>query len=405
MPDPTALRLEFPVFHHHPRLAYLDNAATTQKPRMVIEAERHFYEYQNANPHRGIYPLAEAATAIYEGTREKVRAFLNARHSREIVFTRSATESINLVANSYAQEQLEAGDALVVSALEHHSNLIPWQQVCLQQKARLLVIPISRDGVLDLSVLPAFFRDYRVRLLAIAQASNSLGTINPVQEIIAQSHRAGVPVLVDAAQSAGNFLLDVQALGADFLAFSAHKMFGPTGVGVLYGKAELLDAMPPWQFGGEMIRDVTFERTVFADSPQKFEAGTPNIAGVAAFGAAIDFLAGLDRAQWQNHTQCLLDYATDALMRIPGLEIIGRAPEKIAVLSFTLDGVHPHDIASILGDQDICIRAGHHCTQPLMDVLELPGGTARASFAFYNTEEEVDRLVEGVKAVSRLMLG
>lgn len=400
--DPYLLRREFPVFEHHPGLVYLDNAATTQKPRAVLDAERNFYERQNANAHRGIYPLAADATASYERVREKVRFFLNARHSREVIFTSGTTASINLVAQSFALPLLEPGDAVVVSALEHHANLIPWQQACLQRGARLLVVPVDRAGVPGWQVLPGFFRENRVRLLALTHVSNSLGTINPLPELIALAHQHGVPVLVDAAQSAASLPLDVQALDVDFLAFSAHKLFGPTGVGVLYGKTELLEAMPPWQFGGGMIRDVTFEQTRFAPIPQRFEAGTPNLAGVAGFGAALDFLNGLDRDALYRHTRSLLARAAEALSRIPGLTLVGTAPEKTAILSFVLDGIHPHDIATILGDRQLCIRAGHHCTQPLMDSLGLPG-TARASFAFYNTEADVEALEEGVKAVVRVL--
>lgn len=396
------MRENFPIFEHYPGLVYLDSAATTQKPRVVIEAERYFYEWQNANVHRSIYPLAEMATAAYENTREKTRAFLNAREACEIIFTSGATAGINLAAQSFAGECVEEGDAIIISAMEHHSNLIPWQQVCLRKKADLLVIPLTRDGVLDLNVLPAILQQYRVKLLAVTHISNTLGTINPIAEIIDLAHRHNVPVLVDAAQSASLHRLDVQALDVDFLVFSGHKTFGPTGVGVLFGKKALLEQMPPWQFGGEMIRDVAFDCTVFAGLPQKFEAGTPNIAGVAAFGAALDFITRLDREAVTGHSQALLEYATAEMSRIPGLEIIGRAKEKSGILSFVLHGVHPHDIATILGEQQICIRAGHHCTQPLMDVLKLPA-TARASFSIYNTEEDVARLVSGIKQVQRLM--
>lgn len=396
------MRENFPIFEHYPGLVYLDSAATTQKPRVVIEAERYFYEWQNANVHRGIYPLADKATAAYENTREKARAFLNAREVGEIIFTSGATAGINLVAQSYAAGSLQEGDVVIISAMEHHSNLIPWQQVCLQKKARLLVIPVTPDGALDLSALPAMLRENRVKLLAVTHISNTLGTINPIAGIIALAHQYSVPVLVDAAQSAASHRPDVQALDADFLVFSAHKMFGPTGVGVLYGKKALLEQMPPWQFGGEMIRDVTFDCTVFAGLPHKFEAGTPNIAGVAAFGAALDFIISLDREAITGHNKALLEYATGEMSRIPGLEIIGRAKEKSGILSFVLHAAHPHDIATILGEQQICIRAGHHCTQPLMDALELPA-TARASFSIYNTEEDIVRLVAGIKQVQRLM--
>lgn len=396
------MRQAFPIFEHYPGLIYLDNAATTQKPGTVIEAGRYFYEWQNANVHRSIYPLAALATEAYENTREKTRSFLNARASREIIFTRGATESINLVAQSYAGKWLQEGDAVVISAMEHHSNLIPWQQVCLRKNARLLVIPVNPDGTLDMSRLPELLQQNRVKLLAITHISNALGTINPIGEIIALAHRHGVPVMVDAAQSAASMSLDVQALDVDFLTFSSHKMFGPTGVGVLYGKSALLEQMQPWQFGGEMIRDVTFEQTAFAALPQKFEAGTPNIAGVAAFGAALDFILATGRENIAEHSRALLDYATEEMNKIPGLTIVGQAREKSGILSFTLAEAHPHDIATILGERQVCIRAGHHCTQPLMDFLELPG-TARASFSVYNTEEDVAQLVQAVREVQRLM--
>lgn len=396
------MRHHFPIFSHYPDLVYLDSAATTQKPHAVMEAERYFYEWQNANVHRSIYPLAAKATEAYEDTREKTRAFLNAREAREIIFTSGTTAAINLVAHSFAGEQLEEGDAILISAMEHHANLIPWQQICLRKKARLLVLPISREGELELDVLPAMLREHRVKLLAVTHISNTLGTINPIADIIDEAQRHGVPVLVDAAQSAASYPLDVQALDADFLVFSSHKLFGPTGVGVLYGKAALLEQMPPWQLGGEMIRDVSFDKTDFAGIPRRFEAGTPNIAGVVAFGAALDFINSLDREAVAAHNNRLLLYATDELNRIPGLEIIGRAREKSAILSFILGSAHPHDIATILGERQICIRAGHHCTQPLMDFLELPA-TARASFSIYNTEADVARLAEGVKAVQRLL--
>lgn len=396
------MRHHFPIFSHYPDLVYLDSAATTQKPHAVMEAERYFYEWQNANVHRSIYPLAAKATEAYEDTREKTRAFLNAREAREIIFTSGTTAAINLVAHSFAGEQLEEGDAILISAMEHHANLIPWQQICLRKKARLLVLPISREGELELDVLPAMLREHRVKLLAVTHISNTLGTVNPIADIIDEAQRHGVPVLVDAAQSAASYPLDVQALDADFLVFSSHKLFGPTGVGVLYGKAALLEQMPPWQLGGEMIRDVSFDKTDFAGIPRRFEAGTPNIAGVVAFGAALDFINSLDREAVAAHNNRLLLYATDELNRIPGLEIIGRAREKSAILSFILGSAHPHDIATILGERQICIRAGHHCTQPLMDFLELPA-TARASFSIYNTEADVARLAEGVKAVQRLL--
>ena len=337
--------------------------------------------------------------------REKVHLFLNTPSVKEVIFTSGTTDAVNLVATSFAMDRVGEGDEIVISAMEHHANLIPWQQVCLKNKGKLVVIPFdtdgtsreNREGVLNVSDFEKAITA-KTKLVAITHISNTLGTVNPIADIIEIAHRRGVPVFVDAAQSVASHVLDVQKLDVDFLAFSGHKLFGPTGVGVLYGKEYLLNAMAPYRFGGDMIRDVTFERTLFAPIPQKFEAGTPNMAGVVGLGAAIDFVESIGREVIHKHINELLDYATTELLKIEGLEIIGRAAEKSAILSFILRGCHPHDVATILGQQDICIRAGHHCTQPIMDFYDI-AGTVRASFSIYNTFEDVDRLVAGLKQV------
>lgn len=400
--NPVTMRHDFPIFRHHPELVYLDNAATTQKPDAVLDAERLFYEHHNANAHRGAYSLAAEATDLYEGVREKVRSFLNARSVREIIYTSGTTAGINLVAQSYAAHQLSAGDAILISAMEHHANLIPWQQVCFRKQGRLLVTPVSREGVLDL----AFFEKQliaengRIKLVAITHVSNTLGTLNPVADIISLAHRYGAVVLVDAAQSVVTHPPDVQALDADFVVFSGHKMFAPTGTGILYGKENLLEAMPPSCFGGGMIRDVTFDQTTFAPLPWKFEPGTPNLAGIAGLGAAIDWLQKTESEAIDRHVQQLLEYATKRLQSIPALRIIGQAPQKSGIISFLLGDIHPHDLATFLDQRQICVRAGHHCTQPLMDFFEIPG-TVRASFTAYNTIEEVDRFVKALIGAQR----
>ncbi|MDZ4706001.1 MAG: cysteine desulfurase [Saprospiraceae bacterium] len=404
--NPVVIRHEFPLLRHHPELIYLDNAATTQKPDAVLEAERLFYEHHNANAHRGVYRLAAEATDLYEGVREKVRSFLNARSVREIIYTSGTTAGINLVAQSYAAHQLSAGDAILISAMEHHANLIPWQQVCLQNRGRLLVTRVTREGMLDLAVFEKqlIAENGRIKLVAITHVSNTLGTLNPIIEIIALAHRYGAVVLVDAAQSVVTHPPDVQALDADFLVFSGHKMFAPTGTGILYGKENLLEAMPPCYFGGGMIRDVTFEQTTFAPLPSKFEPGTPNLAGIAGLGAAIDWLQKTGSEAINRHVQQLLEYATTRLQSMPGLRIIGQTPQKSGIISFLPDNIHPHDIATFLDQRQICVRAGHHCTQPLMDFLEIPG-TVRASFTAYNTIDEVDRFVEALSDAQQFFGG
>ena len=391
------IRTQFPIFKAHLDLVYLDSASTTQKPQSVIDAEMAFYQNFNANVHRGIYPLAAKATQAYEAVREQVRDFLNAPSVRNIIFTSGTTDAINLVATSFAAERVGEGDEIVITAMEHHANLIPWQQVCLKNKGKLIVIPINTEGVLSVSDFGNVISE-RTKLVAVTHISNTLGTVNPIEDIIKIAHKKGVPVLLDVAQSVASYVLDVQKLDVDFLAFSGHKLFGPTGVGVLYGKEQLLNDMTPYRFGGEMIRDVTFERTLFAPIPQKFEAGTPNMAGVMGLGAAINFVESMGREAIKKNTDKLLEYATTELLKLEGLEIIGQAKEKSAIISFILRGCHPHDVATILGKQGVCIRAGHHCTQPIMDFYDI-SGTVRASFSIYNTYEDIDRLVEGLKKV------
>lgn len=399
--DASSVRKQFPVFTHFPDLVYLDSAATTQKPYIVLALEQEYYERHNANVHRGIYRLAAEATALYEGTRERSARFLNAPQAKQIIFTSGTTDGINLVAQCFALPRLEAGDQLLISAMEHHSNLIPWQQVCLAKKAELKVIPFLPNGELDLQALRDLLNP-RVKLLALTHISNTLGSINPIETIIPLAHAQGIPVLVDAAQSIVSHKIDVQALDADFLVFSGHKLFGPTGTGVLYGKEKWLNEMPPYRFGGEMIRDVTFERTLFAPIPQKFEAGTPNIAGIATLASAMDFVEDLGQNNIGTHLKRLLQVGMERLATIPGIQFYGEAAHKSGIISFTLEGIHPHDLATILGQKDICIRAGHHCTQPIMDFYEIPG-TVRVSFSVYNVEEDVDKLAKGLREVMGLL--
>ncbi len=399
--SPQQIRQSFPVFQHFPDLVYLDSASTTQKPQVVIEAERDYYERHNANVHRGIYRLAAEATALYEGSRERCARFLNAPQAKQVIFTSGTTDSINLVAQCFALPRLEAGDQILISAMEHHSNLIPWQQVCLAKKAELKVIPFNQQGELDLQALKDLLNP-KVKILALTHISNTLGTINPIAEIIALAHAQGVPVLVDAAQSISSHQIDVQALDVDFLVFSGHKIFGPTGTGVLYGREKFLKEMPPYRFGGEMIRDVTFEKTTFAPIPHKFEAGTPNIAGVATLATALDFVESLGQKNIAEHLQTLLAAGMEKLSTIPGIHFYGEAAQKSGIISFTIDGIHPHDLATILGQQDICIRAGHHCTQPIMDFYDI-SGTVRASFSVYNTLDDVTKLAVGVNNVLKVM--
>lgn len=377
-------------------LVYFDNAATTQKPQMVIDALNHYYTRDNANIHRGLHTLAERATTGYELTRKKLKDFLNAESTDQIIFTSGTTAGINLVAQTYGRANFSKGDIILVSNLEHHSNIVPWQMIAEEKGAEVQVIPVDEAGVLDMKAYVELLDTNRVKFVAVNHVSNAIGTINPISYIIEQAHRVGAKVLIDGAQSVAHFEIDVQALDIDFLAFSAHKLFGPTGVGVLYGKRALLEAMPPYQGGGEMIKEVSFSGTTYNELPYKFEAGTPNIADVYAFGFALDYLKSLPKnAVWEQE-KALLDYATEQLKQIDGLRIVGQAPEKIAVVSFVIDGVHPQDIGVLLDKFGVAIRTGHHCAQPLMARYELVG-TCRASFAFYNTKSEIDLFVKALK--------
>jgi cysteine desulfurase / selenocysteine lyase len=398
--DVERIRNDFPILKqqvHGKPLVYLDNAATSQKPQVVIDTVTQYYLAQNSNVHRGVHFLSEQATQAFEGARAKVARFLNASNAREVIFVRGATEGINLVAQSYGRTFIKAGDEILISAMEHHSNIVPWQMLCEQIGARLCVIPFNYDGELFLDEYERLLNEW-TKLVAVVHVSNALGTINPIKQIIEMAHRRGIPVLVDGAQAVPHMRVDVQDLDCDFYAFSGHKLFGPTGIGVLYGKADLLEAMPPYQGGGDMISAVTFEKTHYNTLPYKFEAGTPDIAGVIGLGVAIDYLSeiGLDAITAYEHE--LLTYATDALSAIKGVRIIGTAREKTGVLSFVLDGIHAHDIGTILDHEGIAIRAGHHCAMPVMQRFGVPA-TARVSLAFYNTKEEVDALIRAIHRV------
>jgi cysteine desulfurase/selenocysteine lyase len=398
--DVERIRNDFPILKqqvHGKPLVYLDNAATSQKPQVVIDTVTQYYLAQNSNVHRGVHFLSEQATQAFEGARAKVARFLNASNAREVIFVRGATEGINLVAQSYGRTFIKAGDEILISAMEHHSNIVPWQMLCEQIGARLCVIPFNYDGELFLDEYERLLNEW-TKLVAVVHVSNALGTINPIKQIIEMAHRRGIPVLVDGAQAVPHMRVDVQDLNCDFYTFSGHKLFGPTGIGVLYGKADLLEAMPPYQGGGDMISAVTFEKTHYNTLPYKFEAGTPDIAGVIGLGVAIDYLSeiGLDAITAYEHE--LLTYATDALSTIKGVRIIGTAREKAGVLSFVLDGIHAHDIGTILDHEGIAIRAGHHCAMPVMQRFGVPA-TARASLAFYNTKEEVDALIRAIHKV------
>ncbi len=404
--DVERVRRDFPILArtvNGKRLVYLDNGATAQKPRAVLEALTRFYTEYNANIHRAVYALSEQATAAYEGTRAKIQRFLNANESREIVFVRGTTEAINLVAQSFARPPLAPGDEVLITAMEHHSNIVPWQMVCEERGARLRVAPMSRSGELTLDAYASLLNG-RTKLVSVVHVSNSLGTINPVRELIELAHARGIPVLLDGAQAVPHMPVDVQDLDCDFYAFSGHKAFGPTGIGVLYGKAALLDAMPPYQGGGDMIRSVTFERTTYAPVPAKFEAGTPNIAGVIGLGAAVDYLSALDWDQVAQHEADLLAYSSAALAEVPGVRLIGTAPHKASVVSFVVEGVHAHDVGTVVDQDGVAIRTGHHCTQPVMEFFGVPA-TARASFAFYNGRDDVDALVRAVGRVRQVFGG
>ncbi|WP_297502818.1 cysteine desulfurase [Ferrovum sp.] len=404
--DPYLWRRQFPILErkvHRKPLVYLDNAATTQKPLAVLDAERYYFEHFNANIHRGVHALSQEASEAFEGAREKIRAFLGAAHVEEIIFTRGATEAINLVAQTWGRTHLEAGDEILISAMEHHANIVPWQMLCEMTGARLKVIPMDERGVLLMDRVDQLLTA-RTRLVGITLVSNALGTVNPVAEIIRKAHAAGARVLVDGAQAVAHVAVDVAALGCDFFVFSGHKLYGPTGIGVLYGKKELLTAMPPYQGGGDMILQVTFEKTTYNQIPYKFEAGTPHISGAIGLGAAIDFVQSVGLENIAAHEDWLLQEATERARRVNGLRIIGTAPGKASILSFVLEGIHPHDIGTILDSEGVAIRSGHHCAMPVMDFFSLPA-TARASFALYNTLEEVESLFRAIERVQKLFLG
>ncbi len=402
--DVYAIRKQFPVLNREVKgkpLVYFDNAATTQKPKSVIDALVDYYTNYNANIHRGIHTLAEEATLAFENTRDAVKQFINAETREQVIFTRGTTEGINAVAYTWGRQNIKAGDEIIISTMEHHSNIVPWQILCEEKNAVLRIIPVNEEGEL----LPGAYENLlssKTKLVSIVHASNALGTVNPVKQIIDTAHNAGALVLVDGAQSAVHLDIDVQDLDCDFFAFSAHKLYGPTGVGILYGKRHVLESMPPFQGGGEMIREVTFEKTTYNDLPYKFEAGTPNIADVIAFKSAIDFIIHTGKENIRNHESQLLEYATGQLEQIKGLHIIGQAKEKVSVISFVIENLHPQDIGILLDNAGIAVRTGHHCTQPLMDRFGIPG-TTRASFAVYNTNDEIDTLIEGLhKAIKML---
>ena len=398
--DVQRIREDFPVLRQTVNgkpLVYLDNAASSQVPQVVIDRGSIYLEDEHSNIHRGVHYLSQRATTAYEGAREKVKRFINARESRECIFVRGATEGINLVMHGYGRKFVGPDDEIIISAMEHHANIVPWQMLCEEKGARLRVIPMNDAGELLLDEYDALLNE-RTKFVAVTHVSNALGTVNPIKRMIDQAHKYGVPVLIDGAQGAPHMLIDVQDLDCDFYAFSGHKMFAPTGSGVVYGKAGLLETMNPFQGGGDMIKSVTFEKTIYGDLPNKFEAGTPAIASQIGLGAAIDYLNTIDRKQAAAHEDELLRYATEKLSAIEGVRIIGTAREKLSVLSFVIDDIHPHDIGTILDQEGIAVRAGHHCAQPVMQRLNVPA-TARASFAFYNTKEEVDVLARTIEKV------
>jgi cysteine desulfurase / selenocysteine lyase len=401
--DVEKIRADFPILKqtvYGKPLVYLDNAATSQKPAAVIEATTRYYSADNSNIHRGVHLLSERATREYEEARAKAQSFINAAHSKEIIFVRGTTEAINLVMSSYGRANVGAGDEVLITAMEHHSNIVPWQMLCEEKGARIRVAPINDDGELILDEFEKLLNE-KTKIVSVVHISNALGTINPVHRIVEMAHRFSAPVLIDGAQAAPHARIDVQALDCDFYAFSGHKVFGPTGIGVLYGKAALLEAMPPYQGGGDMIASVTFEKTTYNVLPYKFEAGTPNIAGTIGLGAAIDYVNEIGLENIAHYEQGLLEYGTAELSKIPGLRLIGTAKEKAGVLSFVLEGIHPHDVGTILDREGIAIRTGHHCAMPVMERFKIPA-TSRASLAFYNTIEEIDALAAGIYKVKEV---
>ncbi|WP_353720893.1 cysteine desulfurase [Dyadobacter sp. 676] len=400
----SSIRNDFPILNevvNGKQLVYFDNAATTQKPRLVLDALSGYYEHYNANIHRGIHYLAEKATSAFEQSRKRLQAFLNAGHSEEIIFTYGTTDGINLVASTYGRKFLKEGDEIIISTMEHHSNIVPWQMLCEEKGCILKVIPINDDGELLMDEYEKLLTE-RTKFVSVVHVSNSLGTINPVKEIIAKAHAVGAKVLIDGAQASSHIEIDVQDLDCDFYSLSLHKIYGPTGMGILYGKRDLLNAMPPYRGGGEMIKEVTFAKTTYNELPYKFEAGTPNIADVVAARFALDYVDSLGKLNIAAYEHELLEYATEAVKEVEGLRIIGRAKNKVSVLSFVIDGIHHQDIGVLLDQQGIAVRTGHHCTQPLMNRFNITG-TSRASFAVYNTTEEIDRLVQGLHKVKRML--
>ncbi len=401
--DVERIRKDFPILHqevHGRPLVYLDSAATSQKPQVVLDALADYYGRDNANVHRGVHQLSERATEAYEGARTRIQRFLNATHSREIVFVRGTTEGINLVAHTYGRRTVGPGDEVVITALEHHSNIVPWQMLCEEKGAALRVVPIDDAGEVDVEAYERLLGE-RTRLVAVAHVSNALGTIVPVKRMIEAAHRRGIAVLVDGAQAAPHLRVDVQDLDCDFYTFSGHKTYGPTGIGVLYGKTDLLEAMPPFQGGGDMIKSVSFEKTVYNDLPYKFEAGTPDIAGAIGLGAALEYLEGLGLDRVAAHEHALLVHGTERLSSLPGLRLVGTAREKASILSFLVDGVHAHDVGSILDREGIAVRTGHHCAMPVMTRFGI-AATTRASLGAYNTREDIDALVEGLAKVREI---
>ncbi len=397
------IRNLFPVLHQEVNgkpLVYFDNAATTQKPKQVLDALVQYYELDNSNIHRGAHTLADRATRYYENTRSAIQKFINAKEKEEIIFTKGTTESINLVASTFGRKFIIKGDEIIISTLEHHSNIVPWQMLCEEKGAILKIIPINKEGEIDLEAFENLLSE-KTKLVSIVHVSNALGTINPVKQIIKSAHKVGAKVLLDGAQSTSHLEVDVQDLDCDFLAFSAHKLYGPTGLGILYGKREVLESMPPYQGGGEMIKEVSFEKTTYNEIPFKFEAGTPNIADVIAFAKAIEFIQQLGKKEIKEHEDELLSYATDGLNSIKGFIPVGTAKEKVSVISFNINEMHPFDVGMMLDANGIAVRTGHHCTQPLMQRLGLEG-TVRASFSVYNTKSEIDRLVTAVSKIAKI---
>jgi cysteine desulfurase / selenocysteine lyase len=403
--DVAAARRHFPILSrmiHGKPLAYLDNGASAQRAQSVIDAVDDYERHHHANIHRGVHTLSQEATAMYEGARDRLQRFINARSRSEVIFVRGTTEAINLVAQSYARPTLRAGDEILITHLEHHANIVPWQMVCEQTGAKLVVAPMDAQGEVHLEAIVSLM-NARTKILACAHVSNALGTILPVRRIIAAAKARGIITLIDGAQAISHMAVDVQELGCDFYAFSGHKMYGPTGVGVLYGREQLLDRMPPWQGGGEMILQVTFAKTTYNALPNKFEAGTPNISGGIGLGAAVDFLSGLDLNAAHAYEDALLHHATATLNKVQGLRIVGTAPDKASLVSFVVEGVHPHDLGTILDEDGIAVRTGHHCAMPVMDFFKVPA-TARASFAFYNTFDEIDRLAAGIDRARKMFV-